>query len=89
MVFGRSLILIVLVFVIVGSGLRVTRVGSYEHLHVRELNVRNCLQELNKVVANFNGTFVSGEGYLSSCRNANVFSGSRFGVILTANCPDL
>jgi hypothetical protein len=50
--------------------------------------VRNCLQELNKVVANHNGTFVSGEGYLETCQNENVFEGRRFGIILSANCPD-
>ncbi len=49
---------------------------------------RYCLQELNKVLTNENGTLVSGEGFLADCRNSHVFKGQRFGIILSAQCPD-
>lgn len=51
-------------------------------------NERLCLQELNKVLTNVNGSLASGEGFMNDCRYSHVFPGVRNGIVLSAQCPD-
>lgn len=51
---------LILFFISAINALKLTHQITDQHLHERRLNVRNCLQELNKVIANHNGSFVSG-----------------------------
>lgn len=67
-------------------GLKLSHENEVSH---KDRQLMLCLQELNQVIANHNGEFVSGEGFLLECRNENVFDGIRGGIILTAMCPDL
>ena len=51
-------------------------------------NERQCLQQLNKVLVNVNGSLASGEGLMDDCRYSHIFPGVRNGIILSSQCPD-
>ena len=81
-------VVLVLTLITINEPLKILPQLDLQHNTHSELNVQNCLVELNKLYDIENGKFVKGKGFLGDCKNENVFLGQRHGIILEAMCPN-